>query len=296
MRDDDTSTPAGTRPGASLLGAAVAMCGAVAMAASARSLHELAQTSHGSETLVIWVLLALAGLGASLCLYLALVWGLAVAILLAGPASRTGTALLGALRVLAPRMARRLASGAAIATATTALTLAPGMASEHHFGADPDAADSSSTQAAEQLWAEVPPADPTPEAAAPASSDRGTGSSSTGAPLPPLGWGGSPAPSTTDDPVPLPADTGTADRRGDDAGTSVPAPAPSRTVVVHPGDSLWSISDDLLGPGASDPAQIAAAWPLLHETNRDVIGEDPDQLRPGQQLTVPADLTTQDMS
>ena len=299
MRDDDTPTPSGTRPGASLLGAVAAVCGAVAMGVSARSLHELAQSSHGGETLVIWVLLALAGLGALLCLYLALVWGLAAAILLAGPASRSGTALLGALRVLAPRLARRLASGAAIATATTALTLAPGVASEHHFGMDPDAAESSSTQAAEhaeQLWAEVPPADPTPEAAGPASSDRGTGSSSTGAPLPPLGWGGSPAPSTTDDPVPLPADTGTADRRGDDAGTSVPAPAPSRTVVVHPGDSLWSISDDLLGPGASDPAQIAAAWPLLHETNRDVIGEDPDELRPGQQLTVPADLTTQDMS
>src|SRR5699024_5413054 len=147
MRDDDTSTPAVSRPGTSLLGAATAVCGAVAMGASARSLHGLAQTAHGGETLVIWVLLALAGLGALLCLYLAAVWGLAAAILLAGPASRTGTALLGALRVLAPRVARRLANGAAIATATTALTLAPGIASDHHFGTDPDAADGSSAQA-----------------------------------------------------------------------------------------------------------------------------------------------------
>src|SRR5699024_573863 len=202
MRDDDTSTPAVSRPGTSLLGAATAVCGAVAMGASARSLHGLAQTAHGGETLVIWVLLALAGLGALLCLYLAAVWGLAAAILLAGPASRTGTALLGALRVLAPRVARRLANGAAIATATTALTLAPGIASEHHFGTDPDAADGSSAQAVEQLWAEVPPTDPTPEAAAPSRSDPGAGSSGTGAPLPPLGWGDGSAPPTGAHPPP----------------------------------------------------------------------------------------------
>src|SRR5699024_10476966 len=83
-------------------------------------------------------------------------------------------------------VARRAANGAAIAAATTALTLAPGIASEHHFGTDPDAADGSSAQAVEQLWAEVPPTDPTPEAAAPSRSDPGAGSSGTGAPLPPL--------------------------------------------------------------------------------------------------------------
>src|SRR5699024_12397978 len=118
----------------------------------------------------------------------------------------------------------------------------------------------------------------------------------TGGPLPPRGGGdGSPPPPATA-PAPPATAPGGADRRGTGAGTSGPAPASTRTVVVHPGDSLWSISDDLLGPGASDPAQIAAAWPLLHDTNRDVIGDDPDQLRPGQQLTVPTDLTTQDVS
>src|SRR5699024_9604798 len=122
MRDDDTSTPAVSRPGTSLLGAATAVCGAVAMGASARSLHGLAQTAHGGETLVIWVL----------------------------PAPG----------------ARRLATGGACPTPTPALTLAPGTASEHHSGTDPDAADGSSARAVEQLWAEVPPTDPTPEAAA----------------------------------------------------------------------------------------------------------------------------------
>lgn len=292
---DDTSAPAAPRPGTSLLGAAIALIGAVAMAASALSLHDLAPTSHGSETLIIWVLLGLAGLGTLLCLHLALVWGLTVAILLAGPASRTGTALLGTLRILAPRTARRLASGAAVATATTVLTLAPGMATEHHFGPDPQEVGSTAPPAAEQLRTEVPPMDPSRDVADSGSSARGTNGSGAGAPLPPLGWGEGPAPAAEQDPSPVPVHT-TADRPSGATAPGGRAPAPTRIVVVHQGDSLWSISDDLLGPGASDPARIAAAWPLLHDANRAVIGDDPDRLRPGQQLTVPADLTTQDMS
>lgn len=291
---DATSRPAGSWQGASLLGGAIAAVGALAMGASIRSLHDLAQTSHGHETLIIWVLLGVAALGALLCLYLALIWGLAAAIVLAGPASRTGAALLGPLRILAPQLARRLASGAAVATAATALTLAPGMAAQDQFATDPDAVTIPVTQSAELFSTEVPPTDPAPEAAAPGSSGTGTGDTGADAPLPPLGWGGGSAPAETDTAAPATGRAGSSDPAVPDSAP--PGAVPVRTVVVHQGDSLWSISDDLLGPGASDPAQIAAAWPLLHETNRDVIGEDPDQLRPGQQLTVPADLTTQDMS
>lgn len=285
---EHTSAPAAIRPGASLLGAVSALLGAVLMGAAARSLHELAQTSHGSETLIVWVLLALAALGVLLCLHLALVWGLTVAILLAGPASRTGAALLGTLRILAPRTARRLAGGAAVATAATVLTLTPGMASEHHFGPDPEEGGSSAPRSAEQVWTEMPPMESSPDLPPPDSDGSGD-------PLPPLGWGEGPAPATAGDPVAPP--TGTAeDQRGEYATASGSRAAPARIVVVHRGDSLWSISDDLLGPGPSDPAEIAAAWPLLHDSNRDVIGDDPDLLRPGQQLTIPAELTTQDMS
>ncbi|WP_157773421.1 LysM peptidoglycan-binding domain-containing protein [Brachybacterium vulturis] len=282
-------------PGASLLGGVIAAAGALAMGASIRSLRDLAQTSHGHEILIVWVLLGLACLGALLCLHLTLIWVLAAAIMLAGPASRTGAALLGPLRVLAPRLARRLASGAAVATAATALTLAPGMASSDQLTTDQEPSALPVTRSAELLSTEAPPTDPAPEAAAPVSGGPGTGDASSGAPLPPLGWGGGPSPAATDGVVTTAPDAGASGRDISDSDPDGPPPAPVRTVVVHQGDSLWSISDGLLGPGASDPAQIAATWPLLHETNRDVIGDDPDRLRPGQQLTVPAAMTTQDM-
>lgn len=71
-----------------------------------------------------------------------------------------------------------------------------------------------------------------------------------------------------------------------------PAPRPRTTrdtpaeVVVRRGDSLWSIAARHLGPDASD-AEIAGAWPAWFEANRDVVGDDPDQLRPGQVLHAP---------
>ena len=58
-------------------------------------------------------------------------------------------------------------------------------------------------------------------------------------------------------------------------------------VVVHRGDTLWSIVASRLGPDASD-AEVAAAWPAWHEANRAVIGDDPDLLVPGQLLRAPA--------
>lgn len=58
-----------------------------------------------------------------------------------------------------------------------------------------------------------------------------------------------------------------------------------REVVVRPGDSLWSIAADLLGPGADD-AEVTAAWHRLHAANRARVG-DPDLIRPGQRLLVP---------
>jgi len=60
----------------------------------------------------------------------------------------------------------------------------------------------------------------------------------------------------------------------------------SLEVVVRRGDSLWEIAARHLGPDASD-AQIARAWPAWFEANREVVGEDPDLLRPGQRLRTP---------
>ena len=67
--------------------------------------------------------------------------------------------------------------------------------------------------------------------------------------------------------------------------TRDPQPAP-RTVVVQPGDSLWSIARDALGPGATD-RQVAAAWPRWWAANRPVVRDTPDLIHPGDRLTAP---------
>jgi hypothetical protein len=67
-----------------------------------------------------------------------------------------------------------------------------------------------------------------------------------------------------------------------------------RDVVVRPGDTLWSIARDQLRRGRSaNPSPtattVAAAVARLHAANRDVIGADPDLIRPGQHLKIPED-------
>lgn len=94
--------------------------------------------------------------------------------------------------------------------------------------------------------------------------------------LPALGWG-EPSPGTSEPSTAAP-----------DAPERDPAPV--TTIVVRSGDSLWSITDSLLGPGADPPEDIAEVWPRLHAANRDLIGPDPDRLIPGQQLIIPATL------
>lgn len=284
MGDETTTPPAAAGPGTTLLCALLAAAGTAAMSVAAASLQESALSGHASQALIAWVLVTIAALGALLCLYLAVIWTLAAAILLAGPATRTGTALLLALKLLAPRLARRVTTGAAAATTATALVLTPSMAAE-----SPPAPTSLSEQAPAQTSQLLPTdgvtPEPAPEAAGPGAAQDSSGSGNT-APLPALGWGETaPAPpSDAEAPTESPSDT-------QDGET----PTTPHTVVVRSGDSLWSISDDLLGPASSDPAEIAAAWPMLHEANQDVIGTDPDQLFPGMELTVPASLTTKDL-
>ncbi|NEE02463.1 LysM peptidoglycan-binding domain-containing protein [Phytoactinopolyspora halotolerans] len=58
------------------------------------------------------------------------------------------------------------------------------------------------------------------------------------------------------------------------------------TVTVKPGDTLWSLAAEHLGPGATS-ADVAAEWPRWYEANRSVIGPDPDIIQPGTRLNVP---------
>jgi hypothetical protein len=72
-----------------------------------------------------------------------------------------------------------------------------------------------------------------------------------------------------------------------DVMASASPPADGRDVVVTRGDTLWAIARRALGVGASD-AEVARAWPRWYAANRDVIGPDPDLLRPGQVLRSPS--------
>lgn len=57
--------------------------------------------------------------------------------------------------------------------------------------------------------------------------------------------------------------------------------------VVHRGDTLWSIAAHHLGPTATS-AEIDAEWHRWFAANRDVIGNDPNVIGPGQLLSPPA--------
>lgn len=59
-------------------------------------------------------------------------------------------------------------------------------------------------------------------------------------------------------------------------------------VTVRPGDSLWRIAAGFLGPDATD-AEIDNAWRAWYFVNRQIIGDDPDVIAPGQDLMAPGD-------
>jgi hypothetical protein len=64
------------------------------------------------------------------------------------------------------------------------------------------------------------------------------------------------------------------------------APESSTTrLVVEPGDSLWSISEEHIGPGAT-PKQIAYEVERTFDLNRERIGEDPNLIFPGQEFVL----------
>lgn len=60
-------------------------------------------------------------------------------------------------------------------------------------------------------------------------------------------------------------------------------------LVVRAGDTLWGIAARHLPAGASN-ARIATEWPRWYRANADVVGADPDLIRPGQQLRSPLRL------
>ena len=60
----------------------------------------------------------------------------------------------------------------------------------------------------------------------------------------------------------------------------------SAAVVVAAGDTLWDLAADTL-PATADDADIQRRWREIYRANRDVVGADPDLIRPGQRLSLP---------
>ncbi len=61
------------------------------------------------------------------------------------------------------------------------------------------------------------------------------------------------------------------------------------THTVEPGDSLWKIARGLLSSDDSAPAggAISDLWRSIYELNRDLIGDDPNLILPGQVFQLP---------
>lgn len=57
------------------------------------------------------------------------------------------------------------------------------------------------------------------------------------------------------------------------------APFGGSTYTVKKGDSLWKIAKQLCGSGAD--------WKKIYEANKDIIGENPNLIYPGQTFTIP---------
>jgi hypothetical protein len=85
-------------------------------------------------------------------------------------------------------------------------------------------------------------------------------------------------------------DTQTANRNTNE---SQPTSKPAAHLVINPGDSLWSISQKRLHPSATDE-QIMNEVERTFELNRNLIGDDPNLIMAGQELSLPpiAELPT----
>lgn len=110
----------------------------------------------------------------------------------------------------------------------------------------------------------------------------------------PAGGGLPPVPIETLETGPVAADGETATLRRVRAEPSPAPAAPPTDVSVHvvaPGESFWSIADDVVSewPAATDLAGLTRYWQQLIDANRDRLVDpgNPDLLHPGQELVLP---------
>lgn len=247
---------AGKAATAHLLGAAVA--GVATPVAAGFTLDGVGRAIAAPALVPVDDLLA-TGAAAALTLIvarLALVHLLTGLCLLASRAGRVARTGLAVLRVLAPRLARRVAMVSA--------------------GAGLAAGALSGTAVAEAPPGPQVPAGPPMMPTAEVFADEDS--------LPPLGWSGT---------SPVPTETTAGTPAGPPEPPEPPAARPAQgTVTVRPGDTLWSIAADTVSDDS--PGTIAAVWPQIYEANRDVLTDDPDLIHPGAELRIPRDITTEE--
>ena len=216
----------------------------------------------------------------SYCAWACLIWwGIAftAAVLCALPGAVGRFAAACAARI-APAAIRRLARytlGAALVTGTTVTVAVPAGAVAAAPAPTPRAADPdpASTQAPLSLDRPTPNR-PIPDAnIAPAAQPHHVRWTAIHRPRPAAGHGPE-APRSGGAP-PRRAHPAAVGRRG--------------RLVVRAGDTLWGIAARHLPAGASN-ARIATEWPRWYRANADVVGADPDLIRPGQQLRSPLRL------
>ena len=250
------------------------------------------QGASDLTAMIAGLVLVLTAAALLLLLRLAVVWTL-VLIVLAPPWKPLATLALLALRGLAPRLARRL--GTAAATGVIAGSVAFGGAAladgtEYSPSADgsiaaPEAAPSHGMgpSASARIVVPMNPSGETPP------------NETAGSDSPRLSWGNGAA-DVPDDSASNGAENSITEEGAADASSArvsdVPlSEGPTPTVTVAPGDSLWSISARLIADGELANMPIERAWPLIYEANHSAIGDNPDHILPGTQLTIPADAT-----
>ena len=69
--------------------------------------------------------------------------------------------------------------------------------------------------------------------------------------------------------------------------------APGDTVVVRPGDTLWALASRHLVASDAPDRRVDAGWQRLYAANRATLGPDPDLIRPGTRLDLPATAPTE---
>ncbi|MDO8148028.1 LysM peptidoglycan-binding domain-containing protein [Isoptericola sp. b515] len=266
MTDEITQHPRpAPRPGLSLAGllacalggaAVLALLGLRAESIVPRGVAEAARTDIDR-----WVELGVLLVGAIAASRLAV--GAAIALACIARARRDGRHVLDtALGPWVPRLVHRLARGAVGVGVGAGLALTP-------VGALAD---------------EAPGAD------APVVLDVGWRSTTDPAPPDPAASAHPVAPATTHtaELTSSPLDTDVPAGSADSAGRAEARPGPPDRdeVVVVRGDTLWDIASRGLPDAASD-GDVLAEVVRWHAANRDVIGDDPDEILPGQVLRSP---------